>query len=304
MLQPADDLRHILTPGPYARESLFYDVLLEDEGLMLFLYTWVDGDNRAGHLVAVVSGDDERLLFSAVDGVDVGAQDFDDWTVGALRVRHTDLLHTCELTFAGEGASLEVSFAGMHAPFSYRDNADGCPSFVADDRFEQSCRVHGTLRLGDREIAFVTTGHRDHSWGTRDWDVMQDWKWVSGQAGPQLGFNAMILHARGMTTYHGYVLRDGEVHAITSARIQADYDERWWQTGGELTLIDAGGRTTTVTAERFAFFAFEAGDQIVLHEAGCAGTIDGAEARVHLECGWERAYVARQAARAAGAVAR
>jgi len=44
-------------------------------------------------------------------------------------------------------------------------------------------------------------------------------------------------------------------------------------------------------------FSFEAGDRIVLNEAGCAGTIDGVPALVHLEAGWERSYAELQAAR-------
>jgi len=296
-----DDLRHALTPGPHARESLFHGALLADEELMLFIYTWVGADNRAGHLVVVAGADDERHAFSAVDGVDVGARDFDDWEVGSLRLQHTDPLRTCAIQCDGDGFGLDVTLTGLHAPFSYLDNADGCPDFIADDRFEQSCAITGTLALGEREIAIDATAHRDHSWGTRDWDAIQDWKWVSGQAGPDLAFNVMLLHARGKTTHHGYVLRDGVVVPVVRIDADARYDERWWQTGAELTLHDAAGGATTVSAERFAFFRFEAGEQMVLHEAGCAGTIDGRPARVHLECGWERSYVARQAARVAAA---
>jgi hypothetical protein len=320
MLEPKDDLRHRLAPGPHARESLFYNVLLPDEGLMIFVYTWVDAESRAGHLFAVVGDNDERLAFSAVDGVPVGDRDFDDWAVGGMWLRHTDLLRTASLGFSGPAGrsagrsadgpadgpadgtggaevSLRATFTGAHEAFDYASNEDGCPAFIADNRFEQSARVTGELVLAGRRIPFDTTGHRDHSWGTRDWDTLQDWKWVSAQAGG----NVMQLHARGETTRHGYVNRDGALAAVVDVRTSAEYDENWWQTGLRMTVRDAAGRQTELTARRYALLRFDAGDRLTLHEAGCTGTIDGRPALIHFEAGWDRSYAAAQARRTTGA---
>jgi hypothetical protein len=297
MLEPQDDFRHPLPDRPHARESLFYNLLLPDEGLLVMFYTWVDGQDRAGHLFAVAGDDNERLAFSAVDGVPSGARDFSDWEVEGLSVRHSEALRTAELAFAGDGVTYRATFTALHEPFSYRDNEDGCPDFLADDRFEQSGRVIGELTIGDRRIAFDTTAHRDHSWGTRDWDTIQDWKWISAQAQDGVTFNAMLLHARGENWHCGYVSRGGRLSPIVDVRVKAAYDENWWQTGGEIVLRDAGGGVVMVSAERFALFRFEAGEHIVLHEAACTGTIDGVPALVHLEAGWERSYAELQAER-------
>jgi hypothetical protein len=297
MLRPEDDLRHRLAPGPHARESLFYNVLLPDEGLMVFVYTWVDADSRAGHLFAVVGDNNERLAFSAADGVPIGTADFDDWRPGGVWVRHTEPLRVAGFgAEAGEGAAaLRAEFTATHEAFDYARNADGCPSFIADNRFEQSGRVTGELTLNGRAIRFDTTGHRDHSWGTRDWDVIQDWKWVSAQVGDEIGINVMQLHARGETTRHGYVHRDGVLAAVREVRAHAEYDKHWWQTELRLTIIDEADRRTELTANRYALLAFEAGERIVLHEAGCTGTVNGRSAPVHFECGWDRAYARSQA---------
>jgi hypothetical protein len=297
MLEPQDDLRHTLTPGPHARESLFYNLLLPDEGLLVMFYTWVDGDGRAGHLFAVASEDNERLAFSATDGVPVGDRDFDDWEVEGLRVRHGDLLQTAHLEFDGDGVSYRAQFDALHEAFSYLDNDDGCPSFLAHNRFEQAGCMRGTLTVDGREIAFDTTAHRDHSWGERDWDSIQDWKWISAQAGEGLALNVLLLHARGETTRHGYVYRDGEVVPVVDIRVKADFDANWWQTRGTIVIVDATGREVVVEAGRFALFRFEAGERIVMHEAACTGTIDGTDALVHFEAGWDRSYAELQAAR-------
>lgn len=300
MLEPADDLRHPgEISGQHGRESLFYNLLLPEHGVILFFYTWVNAEGRAGYLFSVVGQDDERRCFAANDVVDVGGRDFDDWAVDGLTLRHTQLLETAELGFTGEGVEFQGTFTAIHPAFSYRDNEDGCPSFIATDRFEQAGRMRGTLVLDGKEIAFDATTQRDHSWGQRDWATIQDWKWLSAQSSDAMALNVMLIHARGETTCHGYVARDGVATPVKDVKIHARYDEHWWQTDLDATIVDEEGRETVVTAERFAFFTFEAGGVVTLNEAACTGTIDGEQALVHLECGWPKAYAAAQAAGAA-----
>jgi hypothetical protein len=55
-----------------------------------------------------------------------------------------------------------------------------------------------------------------------------------------------------------------------------------------------------VTARRYAFLRFAAGDRLTLHEAGCTGTVEGHPAVIHFESGWDRAYARAQAHRLAG----
>ena len=299
MLQRTDDLRHPLRTGPHARESLFYNALLPNEDIMIFIYTWVDAQSNAGHLVTVVGDNDVRHAVSAIDGVPVGDRDFDDWRVQGLALRHSELLERAEITFTGEDMALRATFTGLHPAFDYAQNEDGCPSIIADNRFEQSGRVTGTLVLNGRTIEFNTTGHRDHSWGTRDWDSIQDWKWVSAQAGEELTLNVLRMHWRGETTVHGYVYREGAVHPVTDVRTRARYDENWWQTALEMTVRDDQGRDTVLSARRYALLRFEAGEKLALHEAGCRARIDGRPAVAHFECGWDKAHATAQAERVA-----
>jgi hypothetical protein len=299
MLQPKDDLRHPLRPGPHSRESLFYNALLPDQEMMIFIYTWVDAANNGGHLVTVVGDNNVRHAISATDGVPVGDRDFHDWEVQGLRLRHSEPLERAEIGFTGNDMTLEATFTGLHPAFDYAQNRDGCPRIIADNRFEQSGRITGTLTLNGRTIEFSTTGHRDHSWGTRDWDSIQDWKWVSAQAGADLSLNVMQMHWRGETTQHGYVYRDGKVHPVTDIRTRAHYDNNWWQTALEMTLRDDGGHDTVVTANRYALLRFEAGEKLALHEAGCHARINGQPGVAHFECGWDKAYAAAQAERVA-----
>ncbi len=81
-------------------------------------------------------------------------------------------------------------------------------------RYEIPCRVTGTVRVGDEEIAFAGPGQRDHSWGARDWWAV-DWMWSALHLD-----DGTHTHAVGVPTMPGYgvgyVQRGGEVIEIES----------------------------------------------------------------------------------------
>jgi hypothetical protein len=58
---------------------------------------------------------------------------------------------------------------------------DGLPyAYRMTTRYEIPCRVSGTVRIGDEELALTGPGQRDHSWGVRDWWSM-DWVWSAAR---------------------------------------------------------------------------------------------------------------------------
>lgn len=303
MLTERDDLRHPIS-GPFARESLFHNLLLPDDGLFVFFYTWVDTADRAGRLFAVYDEDDKPLVFDMVDGIPAGGRDFDDWVVAGMTVRHTGALQTAELAFANEEASVSMTFDALHRAFPYSENADGCPSCAAEERFEQSGRMGGSLTVGTRTVTFDTTAHRDHSWGARDWDSFHHWKWLSGQAGPDLTWNALQMLAEGRQWICGYVNRAGAVSPVVGIAFDVDYDDDFTQRRGTVVLTDAAGETLSIEAERFSFLRFDPSEQTAMHEAACRASVDARPGLLQFEMGWAKNYVDHQvAARRARSVA-
>jgi hypothetical protein len=301
MLTDVDDRRHRLTPGTFARESLIFTLFLPEEHLGVIAYTWVTGDSVASSMIAVFGEDDERLLFHLADGIPISPDaDFTDWTVGPMTVRHGAPHQFAHVTFEHEGASLDYTFQATCAPFSYHDNADGCPTFLADDRLEQSGRVSGRLVIDGRTIDFDTTGHRDHSWGTRDWMAFHHYKWVNVQAGSDIAIN--FMHGLAMDRLYtlGYVHRDGELSPIAKidARIERD-DEFYAYTSAHIVLTDEKGRVTEIeTGDRTSLIIWPAGG-LVSRDGASRCTVAGQPGIVHIEEGWVPEFVERRIAIAA-----
>ncbi|WP_181779380.1 DUF7064 domain-containing protein [Pseudonocardia pini] len=301
MLTPADDRRHRLDPGPLARESLIFLLFLPEENLGMIAYTWVDGESVAGSMITVFRRDDERVIHHVVQGVEMDrAADFTDWRVGPLHVRHGEPHKDAHVTFEHEGVSLDYRFTAINQAFSYHDNADGCPAFLADDRLEQCGLVTGTLTIGDERIPFDTTGHRDHSWGTRDWTAFHHYKWVNVQAGADIAVN--FMHGLAMDRQYelGYVHRDGEQSPIVSIEADVERDDEFYAyTSARFVLTDEKGRVTEIeTGDRTSLIVWPAGG-LVSRDAASACTVAGLPGIVHVEEGWVPEFVEHRLASAA-----
>jgi hypothetical protein len=290
-----DDLRHRVGEGVKTRDSLFWNLVLPDEQLAVQVYVWIDGRGVAGRQVAVYGPDGARNIIHNDYEIDLGQEsDLDDWECAGLTVQHPEPLRVAKLEYASDQVDLDYTFTARHRPFSYRENPGGCPAWMARNRFEQSGRASGTLRVGDRVIPFSDVwAHRDHSWGRRNWNWVHHWKWLIAGVPSGTELNAMFHVARGELGVSGHVLRDGEPVALTDGKATASYDPDMGQTRLEATLTDARGGTTHLVMERFAIFHLPFGSDSLLSEAACHVTIDGERGTGQFETLWPRGYLRR-----------
>jgi hypothetical protein len=302
-LDPIHDSRHLLRADPLARESLVFMLQFPEHDIAAFVYTWVNGESKAGAAFCVYgSAVGPKAIFEAVDGIPVPAdQGFDDWKVGGVHVRHGAPLQTAHVSVAGKDASVEFSFEAMHPAYNYGAHAEGCPAWMADDRFEQSGTMRGVLRLGGRELTFESLGHRDHSWGTRDWGIAQHWKWLEAQAGPDLAVHVFEYNALGKTQLLGYVLRDGEIAEVTDATFSFEHDTKLFHTSIQADVRDSAGRSTTVSGKTFAMFEFKVNPLATLNEGSMAVQINGVQGVGHVEMCWPEPYLEYVRSKAADA---
>jgi hypothetical protein len=292
---PADELRHRVAPGVKTRDSLFWNLVLPEEQIAVQIYVWVDGHGIAGRQVAVYVPDrTDNLVFNTY-GVDLGPNtDFDNWTCDGLTVRLPEPLRSAEITFDNDDVALRYAFTARHRPFSYQENPNGCPSWMANNRFEQSGRATGVLRVRGREIPFRDVwAHRDHSWGRRHWNMVHHWKWLVAGVPSGTELNAMFHIARGEPGVNGHILRDGEPVALVDGRCRATYDAEMGQLRLEADLVDVRAGRTHLEMDRFAIFHLPFGSDTRLSEAACRVRIDGEPGVGQFETLWPQSYIQR-----------
>lgn len=291
-LDPVHDRRHRLRDEPLERESMPYVISLPEQGLATCIYTWVTKDHIAGSLfVAFGPAVGDVPIMEKVDGIDVGPdRDFDDWQVGALHLQQDLKLRSARIRGNGPRIQLDATFDAMHPAYAYGFHPQGCPAYAATDRLEQSCRVRGTLVVDGRRYDFDTTGARDHSWGTRDWDRPQHWKWLHAQAG-DTAVHFWQIHVGGRIDLRGYVYRDGAMAEVASVDVGFETDERYWQQRISATVRDTAGRDVKISGRYFAHFPLSPSPTCVLIEGAMDCEIDGRAGTGWTEFMWPAAYL-------------
>ncbi|GGY90045.1 DUF7064 domain-containing protein [Novosphingobium colocasiae] len=294
-LDAVHDGRHALSTAiANDRESIPLLAHLPEEGIAFFTYTWVNAASEAGAAVCLFGPGvgPEPIVIGLPDRPVPADMNFSEWKIEGFEMKHDLQFGTARFHFADDRVALDFTFEGAHPPYAYAGSAGGCPSYCATNRIEQSGRVWGTLTLAGRTIAFDTTGHRDHSWGTRDWKAMQNYRWFQGQAGPGVSVHFWHLNALGQTRLIGYVFKDGVMAEVTGLDFDLAFDDRFLQRSLTATITDDAGRTTSLAAEFYAHAPLIPSPDLVLNEAAATITVDGKPGVGWLECAWPTDYLA------------
>jgi len=287
------DDRHVLNNIPFARESVPYLFHLPDEGLALFTYTWVNKDSEAGAAIAIFGPavGDEPIQIRVPDKPVPKDMGFDAWELDGLVMQQDNKFGRAEIHWNGGGVKIDMEFNGTHPPYAYASNPNGCPSFIAENRIEQAGTMRGTVNINGKDISFDTTGHRDHSWGVRDWNSILHYKWFQGQAGPDLSVHFWHMHALGWTRNWGYVFKDGLLAEVVDVDLDVKFDEHFLQRTMCATLTDEAGRQTEIESQFYAWYPLIPDPGVTLNEGAGRATYDGREGVAWMEVTWPTSYL-------------
>ena len=146
---------------------------------------------------------------------------------------HEKRLDDASLTHLAAGGIARYSFDGASTRWSLNDGLVSCDleviplhkplglwpldtdaaKDVGAHHFEVANTVRGTVEIQGRKLEINGHGHRDHSWGVRDWTTFRVHRWVNGVFGPDLCFCISTFSMAGRPAgAFGYVIRDGIVH--------------------------------------------------------------------------------------------
>jgi len=287
-VDPVHDGRHALRDAPLMRESIPYVLCLPDEKIGAFFYTWVSRDSVAGFACAIFGpGVPGGPIIERIDNIAVPAQqNFNNWKVGRFQMQHDLEMYGARVEWSSEKASVAFNFEAIHPCYGYGNDPRGCPSFLADDRTEQAGRITGTLTLGGKTIKLDTTGHRDHSWGARDWDMAHHWKWLVAQAGPNVAIHVFQIFVRGRIELRGYVYKDNLLSEVTGFDCDFELDRELRQKNLSGMITDALGRKTRFAGDVFGVQLLPPEPQVALYEGAMSIVIDGKPGTGYVEFKW------------------
>ncbi len=121
---------------------------------------------------------------------------------------------------------------------------------VASEHYEQVGDMVGTIALDGRTLAIRGSGHRDHSWGERDWKAPERWTWLTAQFGRDFAFNLSRVVIRSLDIFNGYVSRQGRNYALRRAHLETEFEtDGTTQKRLRVRLQDASGWEADLEAE-------------------------------------------------------
>ncbi|OZC29697.1 DUF7064 domain-containing protein [Gordonia polyisoprenivorans] len=229
-----------------------------------YYFNWADVDGRSFGLTRIglnpADGTADALLILVRDGrleyvypgvgIAVTAEERSvpaerGLTVGRLAYTMREPFQRWRIELSGRTkVALTWTAAGPPHDFSaLRDASDGA------HHFEQVGTVEGTVSIGGRTRHVEALGHRDKSWGVRDWASVAGWEWLTAQFGSDFAFNATLALLAGSDDPAGFVFRDGENRAVTAI----DVDYTWGRRShvpetARISLCDEDGTTYAITA--------------------------------------------------------
>lgn len=121
-------------------------------------------------------------------------------------------------------------------------------SRVSSEHYEQAGACTGRVRVGDTEFRIEGSGHRDHSWGVRDWSAPSLWTWLTCQFPGELAFNLSRVVIGSVDVFNGFISRGGRNYPLRRAKLETEFEaDGVTQKELRLGMEDTGGKTIEVT---------------------------------------------------------
>ncbi|MHA1314617.1 MAG: DUF7064 domain-containing protein [Candidatus Helarchaeota archaeon] len=193
-----DEYKHVLDVPKYPlhhNESWYFNFLdFNSDVYMITRVSFQMGMKESDVMLVLIVDDKPTAYFNRLKVEDFPKDDI----YGDKKVKFECLepMKKWRVTFLHRKHEVDVIFEARFPPFNYMSNEDPLETIkefgveildvAAQQHYEQGMKVTGTLKIKEkREVKEVRQinchGHRDHSWGTRDWVNIDRWNWMAAQ---------------------------------------------------------------------------------------------------------------------------
>lgn len=182
---------------------------------------------------------------------------------GNIRLYETDRFSLKGLFYQVEGidwklhyksnkCEFDLLFTPINEFYSYNQEKDkkelGSFKSLATQHIEQAGIFQGSITVNGKKIRFGPSfGHRDHSWGIRNWSLVNNYWLFSCTFGEDRAFNLWRGTIGNKGFHKGYILDSGENIDIISSKFKGYYkSDKKEPKGCEILFIDENNKKHNV----------------------------------------------------------
>lgn len=249
-LRPEDDYPHPLGPEPNFNESMYFNFFDRERRIGGFVRLGNRANEGHAERTVTIFLPDGHVLFSfersPIDGNDA-------FEAGGLRFDVLEPSQELRTTYDGSVLSLDEPREMADPRKAFEKNPkrmlrldlvhdavgpmygsagsareDGRPAAqqFARAHYEQHMHATGQIEVEGERFEVDGYGLRDHSWGPRSWQAVQQYEWLTLNFGPDFGAMVSIVRRGEDDVRRGGVLvRGDEIDFVTEAEIGAEYEE-------------------------------------------------------------------------------
>ena len=114
---------------------------------------------------------------------------------------------------------------------------------LASNHYEQVGKYSGKITMDGKSDPIEATGHRDHSWGLRDWKIPTLWRWFTCQFPGDVAINLSRVVIGKVDIINGFIAREGRVFPVRRCTIEEKFEDekKVFQKEVTLDMTDTGG---------------------------------------------------------------
>jgi hypothetical protein len=175
----SDEQFHDPTNAPDWKESYYFQLYDPETNLAAFFYiSAYPNIPKRDYLVAFLQ-DGQTDIYLNTFPTPGKLDNLDD---GKLRFELIAPHDQWKIHFDDGKRFANLEFTGRFDSFAYDPKQAYKKDVLEQEHYEQGCFVDGTIRMADgTEHQLSCFGHRDHSWGLRDYAAIDEWNWIAAQ---------------------------------------------------------------------------------------------------------------------------
>ena len=203
---------------------------------------------RAMHVV-----DDVPLLYESEIDIDKRFEKVGD---GSLSFEITDPHKKHRVIFNGPKHKVDLVYEARFGIVDFAEGEDRGESghkALQIEHYEQAMNVSGTVTIDGETRSISGLGHRDHSWGFRNEDLIQGWNWIAIQCPDRTISFAIAKITEDFFGSRGHIsYGSGSTKILDVQKVSTNRDAKALPTGSTYKLEIADGRTWTISSKMFS----------------------------------------------------